>query len=1153
MVNTTFAIQKPVNALFQNTFVSLSFINAALSDILNSIQNQTGLTFFYSNNVLNTNERQTIKVKNVPVDQALTMLLDNKKFAWEIDNGRKSIRIIGRGSTTTNRTPFNSDSAANGNLKGRITDKTGTPLIGATIRVKGTNIGAVSDANGRFNISGIPDNATLQISFTGYQHRDFLLNGQREILIQLLAALNDLSEVEVVSTGYQKLPKERATGSFAYVNNQLLNRSVSTDILSRLDGVTSGLIFNKINNRIGGLSSKGGDPSISIRGRSTLFANTEPLIVLDNFPYEGDLSNINPNDIESVTVLKDAAAASIWGVRAANGVIVLTSKKGKNNEKTKIAFNTNITVFDKPDIYSIPQMSSKDFIELETFFFNKGKYNSQLNYSAFNVQTPVVDILDKEKKGILTHSDAAKQLNTLSQIDGRADYSKYFLRKAINQQYSLSLRGGSENDQYYVSGGFDKNLASQIPNTYNRFTINAKNTYQLLKNKLEFTGDFLFTKSKTETNPNNYLATYPYAKLVDDNGKALPVVQNWRQASKDALSNVGLLDWNYYPYNERFDKGNKTELTDYRIDLGLNYKIYENILILSLNYLYQQGNTNQSVSNNKNSYNTRLLINQFAQIDPNGNITYPIPIGDILGTTNTNYKNSVGRIQLNYNQVFAGKHQVTALGGIEVKDNNGFSMTNLIYGYNPDNGTNVPVDYFTDFMPQIGRSSLRIPNVYGQNGSTDRFISYYANAAYTYNQKYTLSASGRRDESNLFGVDANQKGVPLYSLGLSWDLSKEGFYRLAFLPYLRIRFTDGYNGNLSKNLSAYTTAKTDDVNIFNAPQQVIINPPNPQLSWEKVHVLNVGVDFATKNNIISGSIELYSKKGLNLIGNSPVAAQTGVNQFTGNTADMLTKGMDVSLNSTNLKGTLGWTTNFLFNTVKDKITAYKLQTGINDYYVNQNYSNPLVGKPYAAILAYPSAGLDNTGDPQGFLDGKISEDYAAIINSTNLNNLKLIGTSTPTIFGSLRNNFTYKSMDLSFNITYKLGYYFRRGSYLSGYATFRQADYEKRWQKPGDEILTVVPALKYPVNAQRDAFFKGSEVLVEKGDHIRLQDIQLGYTFRLRDNTGIFSTLRLYAYANNLGIIWRANKLGLDPDYTGNGSYSIPNPRSYAMGVNLNL
>lgn len=1132
--------------------ISLSFINAELGDILKSIQHQTGFIFFYSNNILNEQEICTIKVSNIPLDQVLSLLLDNKKFSWYINEKARSVRIISREVKAVAVIPPPADSIIGNVLRGRVTDEKGEALPGATIKIKNSPIGATTDPLGMFTINGAPGHPIIQVSFTGFNSQEIIVDGTTELQVVLSVNPSKLKEVEVLSTGYQQLPKERATGSFDYIDNKTFNRSVGPFISSRLDGVASGVYFNKPANRIGGNSNNGGDPDITIRGRSTLFANTAPLIILDNFPYEGDPANINPNDIESVTILKDAAAASIWGVRAGNGVIVYTSKKGKINQRPAIGFNTNVTLGGKPNVFSTPQMSSAEFIQFEKYLFDNGQYDVLLDYLPFMPQSPAVDIFDKEKKGIISHQDATTQLSALADYDVRKDYTRYFLRNQINQQYALSISGGTENDQYYISGGFDRNLLNLVSDTYNRFTLNARNMSRMFNDRVELSTDFLFTKSIVRTNPQLYSFQYPYEKLIDENGQALSVVRDYRQASKDALSGKGLPDWNYYPFIERKNNDNKTDLSDYRINVGLKYRLFKDVLSLVANYQYQQGNIDQTILYGQDTYYTRILIDRFAQIDPSGEISYPVPLGAIYNTTNGRYNSNTGRIQLNYHQLIRDKHELNVLGGFEVKDYSSFSMITNLYGYNVDNATSIPVDYFSDFNTAIDGGVSRITNTYGQYVTTDRFVSYYLNGSYIFSNRYILSASARRDESNLFGVDANKKGIPLYSVGVSWDISKEPFYKVSFLPYLRIRVTDGYNGNLSKSLSAYTTAGSGSINIYNAPTQIIINPPNPSLSWEKVNVMNAALDFGTVNNRLSGSIEFYIKNGQNLLGNSPMAGQTGVIQFTGNTASLKTKGMDLTLNSVNIKGPFSWTTNFLFTHVKDRVTEYKLQKGTNSFYVVTNYSNPMVGKPYAAIFAYPYAGLNNAGNPQGLLDGKVSEDYTGILNATDITQLKYMGSATPTIFGSLRNNFSYSALDFSFNIIYKLGYYFRRGSFNTSSPSFQQADYEKRWQQPGDEFITNVPALSYPIDPQRDVFYNGSEVLVSKADQVRLQDFQIGYNFKFK-RLSVVKHLRVYGYASNLGLLWKANKQGLDPDYVGGGTYGIPSPRSYAIGVDVNL
>jgi TonB-linked SusC/RagA family outer membrane protein len=1134
--------------------IALSVKNAPISQVFEQIQNQCGYDFLYTSAIIKEAGPVSISVDGVDLKEVLKLIFNRQPLTYSVES--KSVVVSAVKRTVIERlSSVMRNMISDIDIRGRVLDQDKNPLPGATISIKGTSRSTVTNDKGEFNLSGVNENSVLVISYIGYLTNEVPAKSASGDL-KLKAAEYKLEEVNLtVSTGYQSLSKERSTGSFTQVNKALINRSVGTNILARMDGVTSGIGFTKTANKVNfGPSVNGGDPGISVRGRSTLFSNTEPLVVLDNFPYDGNLDNINPNDVESVTVLKDAAAASIWGVRAANGVIVITTKKGTRNHSPAISFKSDLTIAGKPDIYKLPQLTSLEFIELEKLNFENGVYDFNLNYAPFNIQTPAVDILEDARNGIISAEAAADKLEALSKVDWREDYTRYFLRRSANQQYAMSIKGGSANNQYYISGGYDKNLYSSISDKYNRFNLTANNTFYLLSDKLSLTTKYHFTKSETRKNSSAFQSpSYPYTMLADITGRGLPIYVDFRQKTKNELSNKGLLDWNYYPYNERKNDNNRSALTDNLINIQASYKLVPDKLDIDLNYQFQQGNTNNNVLSDISTYAARLKINQYSQTDTYGVITYPVPMGGLYNITNNRYKSNSARLQFNYKQTLSEKHELAAVGGIEVKDYNSFSEYRFLYGYKEDSATDYPVNYFSEYPQRIGFLTAPIGYQNSQFASVDRFFSYFTNASYSYDERYTFSTSIRKDESNLFGVNANQKGIPLYSLGLSWNINKESFYRSSFLPYLRLRITDGYNGNLNKNLSAYTTAQNAGLSPdYAAPKQSIVNPPNPDLRWERVHVRNVGLDFGFSNNLLSGSIDVYSKNGSDLIGSSPVAPQTGVIQFNGNTASVLTKGIDVLLSITNIRGEFSWSTNLLFNYVKDKITDYKMSRGTNGSYVSSNYSSPFVGKPYSAMFAFPWAGLDAKGNPIGILDGVESMDYGAILSSTNNASLKYMGTVTPTIFGSLRNNVSYKNIDLSFNITYKIGYYFRRGSFNSD-GSYSQADYNKRWQKPGDELVTNVPSIVYPSDGQRETFFNSSEVLVEKGDHIRLQDVQLSYTLH-KDNSRIgFNTLKFYGYMNNLGIIWRANKLEIDPDYSGSGSFFQPPPRSIALGLMINF
>jgi TonB-linked SusC/RagA family outer membrane protein len=1026
-------------------------------------------------------------------------------------------------------------------VQGRLVDQNGNGIAGAIIRVQDTQHTVLSNAQGYFSLNNVEVNAILIITHLGYKHME--IRAQKDLgLITMTEYSGQLNEVGIVSTGYQNIPKERATGSFVLIDSALLNRKVSTNILDRLDGVTSGLIFNR--------NKTGNTPDISVRGRSTIASDASPLIILDNFPYDGDISNINPQDVKSITVLKDAAASSIWGSRAGNGVIVITTYKGVFNQKPMVNLNSNVTIGGRPYLYYKPQLSNKDFIGIEQFLFDKGAYNNVIN-NGYGSLSPAVEIMLLNRNGAITQQRRAAMLDSIAMHDNRDDLKKHYYRPSVNQQYQVSINGGGANNKYYVSMGYDKNQANTVINSNDRMSLNASNTVSMLNNKLEVVTGILFTKSNNNVDGSAYNPQFPYENLSDQNGKALAITRTLRLPYVDTVGKGRLLDWHYKPLEEIQNPSvtQRSKVTDYRINVGLSYAILKS-LRFSGTYTYDKGLNEQLRRNELTSYYTRDMINTYSQINQTtGVVTYPVPLGDINDNSTSVYYAHYGRAQLNYDQLFNGKHAVNALGGMEIKDYQSNFNSYTLYGFDQEtlanrNNTINPTVLYPAFY---GFGSSRIPLNIASASSTDRYRSYFFNGSYTYDNRYILSASARKDESNLFGVKTNQKGVPLWSAGLAWNISNERFYHFDHFTYLKLRATYGYSGNVNKSVSAYLTAQaTGQSNLWNIPYVTITNPPNPSLRWEQVRNINFGLDFQTKANVLSGSVEYWIKSGFDLIGASPIAQQTGVSIFTGNTANMRGRGVDVALNSNNLKaGSFGWSTQFHFNYNTDKITSYKVKAINNASIVSGNYLQPLIGYSYYSLFSYQWRGLDSQGNPQSVLNGDISKDYSAISNSTNTSDLKYNGTITPKYYGNIMNNLSWKSLQLSINITYKFGYVFRRPTLLNStlYSTstssvtkYQQADYDKRWQKPGDELITSVPSLIYPANGLRDVIYAGSSVLIEKGDHIRLQDFRLSYAFSHR--------YQIYTYAANVGVIWKAYAYKIDPDYT----EDIPLPRTLGFG-----
>ncbi len=1043
-------------------------------------------------------------------------------------------------------------------LRGRIlASGTRAPLGGAIISVSGGPEATGSDAKGFFRLPVSESRGTLKISYLGFDPISLPFGPGLKIPpeLQLSRSGNQLEEV-LVSTGYQDLKQQRATGSYTVLDSSLLNRVVAPDVISRLDGITSGLVFNH--------NPGSGTDNINIRGMSTIFANDQPLIVVDNFPYSGDLNDINPADVTQITVLKDAAAASIWGARAGNGVIVITTRKGRYNSPMRVELNANVTVGGKPDLFSIPTLSTGDFIATEETLFREGFFQSAENSYDQQPLTPVVELLKDQANGQIDSATASAEIAALGKVDLRNDLEKYFYRPSLDQQYSVNLSGGSSNQEYYLSAGYDNNQSNLVGNGYSRKTLDLEDTYTLPGRRLRIQAGLSYTESLTLANNPGYQGIYfyqgspiyPYASLAGPSGNPLPVVHDYDFPFVEAAPSSGLLNWEYAPLEELRLSNNTIQQDDYRIRLGGHYQ-FNSFLSAEVLYQYEKVNGSGKDDHSIQTYFTRNLINDYTQVNPDGSLTLPIPMGGILDANDNTTESQNARGQLDFDKQW-GPHEVAAIAGVEMMDAESNSSYYRNYGFQEAYGTSQPVDYATQFtLYNNPYQAQSIPFVNSMGSQSNRFLSYFGNATYTFRDRYILSGSARKDESNLFGVNTNLRGVPLWSSGASWVLSREPFYHLKAFPLVRLRLTYGFSGNLDNNVTAYTTAiAASQVNYFaHAPYAIIQNPPDPDLRWEKDRMTNLGLDFASRNDILSGSIDYYLKNGTDLIGFTPVAPSTGISDYQSNSADTRGHGMDLVLRSRNLEGHLKWTTSFLFTRVTQWVSRYQQQVTAPVYVelASGNGTIPLQGRPVYSVYSYRWGGLDhNSGDPQGYYQGQLSKDWQDIVNNTPADSLVYDGPSRPPVFGSVLNQFSWKGFTLSANISFEFGFYFRKSSI--NYSTLLtdqggNPDYDLRWQKPGDEAFTPVPSVPAVVNPDRDLFYLYSQVLVEKGDNIRFRDISLAYDLdRTQWKRLPFSHIQIYGYLNNVGLIWKANRVGLDPDYP-----NLRPTRSASLGIKVSF
>ncbi|MDN3588056.1 SusC/RagA family TonB-linked outer membrane protein [Pedobacter aquatilis] len=1140
--------------------ITLKENNTALRTVMDKIERQSGYDFWYTKGAINESEKISIDVKGESLNNVVKRLTDSRNLTFEILD--KTIFLKLRAGE---KTPANAIPPTARNISGIVVDEQGKPLADVTIGNTTGSGGTSTDKTGKFNLLISAVSAKLNISSVGYNTKEIVLSaGQDEVLITLQIAQTRLEDVQIVSTGYQSIPKERATGSFEQINNAELSRRPSSNILDKLENMAAGFLTNR---------NERGKDNLSIRGRSTIFSDATPLIILNNFPYEGNIADINPNDIESVTILKDAAAASIWGSRAGNGVIVLTTKRGRTGQP-RINLSSTITFMQRPLVEELKRINSRDFLEFEQKLFDLGYFRaneslltSGISFPAF---TPFIESLRQARDGGITAEELNRRIEGFKGTDGAQALKQNFYRNSNIQRHAVNISGAGERSHYYLSAGLDKEVSSFVGQGNKRLSLRAQNSIELSKSvKAEFALNFINSKSEAGNNSGINLAVggrqlYPYAKLVDENGKALAVDLNYNRVLLEQSSRLGFLNWEYSPLGEIYRRIYKSDNQELLANAGMDYQMIDG-LSFSVKYQFRKAINTVENDNTASSYYTRNLINNFTQIITPTSLSRPVPIGDILTKTLTKINSHQARAQLSYSKSFSGVHEVNAIAGWEIRSLESLTNNGIMYGYFPNGGVvSSAIDFVTQW-PQYSAGSragvtrASIPSGQSLSGITDRYWSYFTNASYSFKKRFTLSGSLRTDASNLFGVKANQKEVPLYSLGFSWKVDNESFYNSEFLPTLVLRTTYGTQGNVSKKASAYTTGNyVGNARNTGLPYMEISTPPNESLKWETLRQLNFGLDFGIKNDILAGSLEFYTKNGVNLLGQAPLDPTTGMGIgdsppfYFGNVASIKGSGVDIRLSSSPLKGTVRWDVNLLYSYAKSRISDYLIRSSnFGNAYLSDFLINPSLGEPVYAIYAYPWGGLDAaTGNPQGYLNGRLSSDYNRIISETFLQDMKSYN-SAPTSFGSIRNTYGYKNFSLSFNISFQLGFYFRNPSVNYGVMATTwngHSDYAKRWQKPGDERNTHVPSFSFPLNANRDQFYTYSSVLIERGDNIRFEDIALSYSLNKNQHKKLpFSNLTCSAYLNNLGLLWRANNQGLDPV----SIYTPRNPANLTLGINL--
>ena len=1147
--------------------------NQSLEYGLNEVGRLTKFRVAFALPQVNKYTNITIEKKSRTLKETLNLLLENTNLTFVFKD--KSILVIEK-----TRTKQESNSGRY-NIFGSVTDFDSDPLPGVSVRVKGSNKGTVTDVNGKYALEIEKDDVVV-LSYIGFNPREIQPQNGGQFNVVLSPNSITLSEVSVVSTGYQSVPKERATGAFGTVTAKDLKQTPTVNIMERLEGSVPGVNFDVRNN------------TISIRGKNS-FNNANgnsPLIVVDGFPTDDRtltdrvngvatggaiLSRINPEDIESITILKDAAASSIWGARAANGVIVIETKKGKRGAPT-VNFSTSLSVSALADLNKLDRMNSAEYVALEKELKNKGFITDPNTYSSwmsFNQNKPVSSALEwmfKVDRGTATAAEAATALDALSKVNNNDQIKKYLLQNAVSQQYNLSLSGGGPNNTYYISSNYTKDVPVFRSNSGDNYflTVNLGNSFLNNRVNLKTGINYNYSKSVSNSAAVNAIGTSglglrPYDLLVDDSGNTIKRSLVFTDAVASNFLSKGYLPWTYSAvdelnYSNSISKQNRLHFT---ADLNVKLTDWVNV---SVSGSLLKTNSTTNILDELNSYNTRNFINTATTINSSTNkLVYGVPYGGQLITNYGDGNDYSLREQLNINKSWEDKISLNFLAGSEIRQTTGTASQQTRYGYDEDTDVSKSYDPSGSYMSVYGWSQSLSFNDSRVNKSIMRFLSYYSNASVGFmNNKYIVSGSARFDDYTMAGYSRSKRAKPLWSSGLKWNIKSEDFLKsISWLNALELRGSAGTSGSIPSAASNIAVmAISGNNSLTNETYGSIITPADGNVSWELTTSFNYGVNWAMFNNRFRGTFDIYNKNTKDIMYNLPVNSTYGWSSLQRNGATMSGHGFDLGISGSVLKTSdFEWTSTFNLSYNTNKVTDSRFAEPSVAVLTGGGY--PVVGLPLDFVYAYNWAGLDKTGQSQIY-DGKgniISSTTNATLTSKDL---KYMGRTTPPFFGGFTNSVQYKNFSLSAQITYAIGHVFRRPSvssnnypqYLGAYSGVIGTSKElaKRWQNPGDEVTTNVPGLQY-INTNSILRYQYSDILTESASNIRLRQVALNYFVPAKVlSKTMFKSVSAGISVRNLGLLWVKNKEGIDPDYVNTKNYSnLPPARNYYFTLNVSF
>lgn len=1006
-------------------------------------------------------------------------------------------------------------SAQNKTVSGRVTDEAGAPVSGASISLKGSTVGTTSDAQGNFSLS-VPANKILEISAVGFEKTSISTNAT-SFAIQLKTDIKSLSEVVVTGFGGAQIKRD-LTGNIARVKGREIEYTPNPSVDAALQGRAAGVFVNSQSGKLGQAVT------VRIRGNSSISASSQPLYVLDGIPittndlsnYGGEmnpLTDINPNDIESIEVLKDASAGAIYGSRAANGVVLITTKRGRAG-KTNVTFNFQSGFSEATK--RVPMLNTQQYAELilEAAGNSDAIEGIPTDDPYSYTQYATNDILGYYSYGEW-ENNPTKNYNWQDAIFQRGGY----------KQADLQIRGGTDKTKFFSSFQHLDQTGTIIGNNLIRST-GRLNLDQKANDWLDLGVSLSFSRTYNRrlpddnafSNPLQAVALSPFTPFIDPN------------TGLDAGTPPGDVNVPVY-YNPILTVKYGKYTQDVYRTFGNGYlkaKLFKGLTFQSeygIDYLSQ---------NEEGYFRSETVRNQSRAARG---------IGSSNGAFVTNYNTNN---YFSYNKL-SGNHNLNATLGMQYQQSQA--------KFNFVEGTDFPSNSYQKIASAATKSA-------GSSSQTDfRFLSYFLRANYIFKDKYLLSASGRIDESSRFGKNSRSGFFPAVSLG--WVLSDEKFLsRIDKLSFLKLRASYGVVGNAEIGNFPQLALFAGDAGYAGVGGQRPAQLGNDDLKWETTNQADIGLDFGLFKNRITGEIDYYNKRTNGLLLNVNVPATTGFNTIVKNVGTLENKGWEFVINSQNLVGAFKWSTNLNLALNKGKVNKIEgqiIEGGIS------NMNRVAEGYAVGVFYTVEYAGVDpqngdalyfkNTKKADGSLDKSTTNDY-------NEAERIVVGDPNPDLIYGMTNNFSYKGWDLSVFLNGVAGNQlniFGMGRYSSAnmlYEDNQTADQLRRWQKPGDKTDVPQARLYYSNGSQPSSRY------IVKGSYLRLRNVSLGYSVNPRILSRLkIEKLRVYVSAQNLLTVTKypywdpeVNADSFDSNIAkGSDFYTPPQPKTILFGVNISL